>query len=188
MASKSTGKEFLDHRDVPYITHQVEASAKAFLPNSSRARLNASVVERFVSETADDPDTRMAVLGVLRTHAANGAEVVLSGTALLISVMGVVLAATRVTDGGNWALFVSVAEVVGLFGVVLWVLRRAGAAHARKLTALVWLAAYEDALKWQPRSSEEPVKENDRRGAGRGRSGVVRWLRPRFVRGTSRTG
>jgi len=175
MASRRTSKELLlDHKDVPYITHRVEASAKEFLPSD---RLNAGAVERFVSQTADDPDTPMTVLGVLRTHAANGAEVVLSGMALLISVMGVVLAATRVTDGGNLAVLVSVAEVLGLFGVVLWVLRRAGAAHARELTALVWLAAYEDALKSQPRLTAAPVKERNRHDAGSGRPGGVRWLK-----------
>jgi len=144
-------ESLLDHKDVPYITDRVKVSARGFLPHSSHAELDARAVDRFVSETDDDPDTRMAVLGVLPTHAANGSEVVLSGAALLISVMGVVLAATRVGNVGNVAILVSVAEVVALFGVVLWVLRRAGAAHARKLTARVWLAAYEDALKAPPR-------------------------------------
>ncbi|MEN0101384.1 MAG: hypothetical protein AAGC90_00550 [Curtobacterium sp.] len=149
---KNKRDEFLlDHKDVPFITSRVKDSALPFLPDRSRAPLDAAAVERFVSLTAADPDTRMAVLGVLRTHAANGAEVVLSATALLISVAGVVLAATRIDAGGGLGVLISVAEAAALFGVVLWVLRRAGAAHIRKLTALVWLGAYEDALRLRSR-------------------------------------
>jgi len=148
-AEKSDGF-LLDHKDVPYVTDRVKVAARAFLPDSSQAQLDAAAVERFVSATTDDPNTRMAVLGVLRTHAANGTEVVLSGTALLISVAGVVLAATQNGDGSGWSVLISVAEAAALLGVVVWVLRRAGAAHVRKLTALAWLGAYEDALKAQP--------------------------------------
>ncbi len=149
--SKEKDRFLLDHKDVPYITERVKVTARPFLPGDSQAKLDAAAVERFVSATAGDPDTRMAVLGVLRTHAANGAEVVLSGTALLISVAGVILAALRGGAGDGWSVLVSAAEAAALFGVVLWVLKRAGAAHVRKLTALAWLGAYEDALRREPR-------------------------------------
>ena len=95
-------------------------------------------------------------MGVLRTHTASSAEVVLSGTALLVSVAGVVLAATRVAVADWGSVIVSGAEAVALFGVVLWVLRRAGAPHVRKLTAMAWLAAYEDGLKEQAQQVRRP--------------------------------
>lgn len=153
--SRKSDDFLLDHKDVPYITDQVKATARPFLPDRSRAPLDAAGVDRFIALTEGDPDTRMAVLGVLRTHAANGAEVVLSATALLISASSVVLAATRIGVEGGRALALSVAEAAALFGIVIWVLRRAGAAHIRKLTALAWLGAYEDALRKQPSSSPQ---------------------------------
>lgn len=149
-----TKRPLLEHKDVSYITERVKVAARAFLPDGSQAQLDAAAVDRFVSATADDPDTRLAVLGVLRAHAANGAEVMLSGFALLISVVGVLIAVTQTGSAGAWVLLISVAEVVALIFVVAWALRVAGAAHIREITALVWLAAYEDPLK----SRVEPAR------------------------------
>ena len=148
--AKKDKESLLDHKDVPYISERVKASARPFLPEHSRAELDAGKVDAFVQETAHDPDTRLAVLGVLRTHASNGAEVVLSGFALLLSVVGVALAATQQSALSGWTKLIPVVEVIALLFVVLGVLRLAGAAHIRKITALVWLATYEDALKQPP--------------------------------------
>lgn len=88
------GKDsLLAHKDVPYISEKVEASARPFFPEHSRAELDAAKVNAFKWQTAHDPDTQLAVLGVLRTHAPSGAEVVLSSFALFLPVVGVALAA-----------------------------------------------------------------------------------------------
>lgn len=96
----------------------------------------------------------MAVLGVLRGHAANGAEVGLAAVALIVSVLGVAFTLLNTTQGGQgWIAFVPVFEAV----VVVWfgvaAAKVALAAHVRKMTAVAWLGAYEDALSSEGRRS-----------------------------------
>lgn len=87
------------------------------------------------------------MLGVLRAHAANGAEVGLAAVALIVSVLGVAFALLNTAQGGHgWIAFVPILEA----GVVVWfgvaAAKVALAAHVRKMTATTWLSAYEDAL------------------------------------------
>lgn len=151
MARLQKDGTFLDSKNVPYVSDRVRVAARPFLPTGPDSKLDAAGVVRFVSETDDDPDTRMAVLGVLRTHAANGAEVALSGMALLISVLGVAFSLLRSDQWDGWLVLISTAEAAVIVVFVVRVLRLAAAAHVRKMTALAWLGAYEDALKEVPR-------------------------------------
>lgn len=84
----------LTSRYVPYITDAVLPAARDHLPHGTEARLTSKDVARFVSETCDTPDTRIAVLGVLgvlRAEGSNGAEVGLFVATLLVSVLGLAL-------------------------------------------------------------------------------------------------
>lgn len=134
-------------RFVPYITDAVLTEARDHLPHNAESRLTAADVDRFVSETADAPDTRMAVLGVLRAHSSNGAEVGVSVTALLVSVLGVTLNLLSIAaQPDGWWQLIPILEAIGIMVVASLFIRVAVAAHVRKMTAVTWLGAYEDAL------------------------------------------
>jgi hypothetical protein len=135
-------------RFVPYITSRVWGPARPFLPASADARLRAVDVAAFAREAERNPDVRIAVLGVLRAHAANGAEVVLSAVAFVVSIMSLAFAmlnASGVYVG--WLRLIPVCEAAALFVFGLILVRLALAAHVRKMTAVAWLGAYEDALR-----------------------------------------
>lgn len=100
----------------------------------------------------------MQVLGALRSDASNGAEVLLSLTALVISVLGIAFTAINAgLDGspGPAAVLLRAAEAAVLLVVLVRFVSVAGAAHIRKLTAAAWLAAYEDGLADAARQAEQ---------------------------------
>lgn len=153
-------------RFVPYITAAVLPAARPYLPHGPHAALTAADVDRFVTDTAHSPGTRMAVLGVLRAHGANGAEVGISVAALLISALGLAFNLLKVaarSDG--WLQIIPILEAVAIVLAASFIIHVAGAAHIRKMTAVTWLGAYQDALA-------APVAATSRR----------RWLRPRDER------
>ncbi|MDF2915812.1 MAG: hypothetical protein K0S70_29 [Microbacterium sp.] len=142
-------------RFVPYITDAVLPEAVTYLPDGPAARLTATDVDRFVTGTEFDPGVRMAVLGVLRAHASNGAEMGISLTALMIAVLGFAFGQLNAASQlSGWLAFVPVLEVIVVLGAVGCIIQAAVAAHIRKMTAVTWLGAYQDALASGP--SREP--------------------------------
>lgn len=134
-------------RFVPYITDAVLPEAAAHLPKGPESRLTAAEVERFVADTRARPEVRMAVFGVLRAHASYGAEVGISLMALLVAVLGFALGLLNtVTRYEGWLGLIPVLEVIGVVLALKVVIQAAVAAHIRKMTAVTWLGAYQDAL------------------------------------------
>lgn len=127
-------------KHVPYVSTKVMDGALVYLPANSHAELTIELVAYFVTSTRERPDARLAVLGTLRTHAANGAEVPLSAMALLFSGFALLFA--------GFHSLPLVATIMGAVVVIaaLSVIRMSVAAHARKLVAAAWLAAYEDGI------------------------------------------
>jgi hypothetical protein len=131
---------YLSHKDVPYLDERSGVDVNRYLPSRARDHLTAARVGQFVEDTHSEPDTRLAVLGILRSHASNGAEVPLSAFALMASVIAILAASTNDLPYFGW--------IIGILfvGAAATVLRMSVAAHIRRITALVWLGAYEDAL------------------------------------------
>ncbi|MBD8586010.1 hypothetical protein IFT90_15750 [Frigoribacterium sp. CFBP 8766] len=141
----------LASKHVPYLNDRVLEQARPFLPTGPTSALSSRDVDTFVSRTVDDPDTRMAVLGVLRAHANNGAEVILSLFALLLSVLSVAFSLLRPAEAPSWVgRLIVIALAIFILVAVMQVIRMAAAAHARKITAIAWLGAYEDGLRQMP--------------------------------------
>ena len=138
-------------RFVPYITEAVLPEAMAYLPSGPATRLTATDVNRFVTGTASEPGVRMAVLGVLRAHASNGAEVGISLTALMIAVLGFAFGLLNaVAEFRGWFALIPLLEVIAVVVAVGFIVRAAVAAHIRKMTAVTWLGAYQDELASEP--------------------------------------
>lgn len=136
---------------VPYLTDAVLPAARGYLPAGPDARLTASDVKRFCRETASEPGTRIAVLGVLRAHASNGAEVGISVTALMVSVLGFAFSLLNtIARPAGWLTVVPILEAIAVFVFASLVIRAAVAAHFRKMIAVTWLGAYQDALAERP--------------------------------------
>jgi hypothetical protein len=134
----------LESRWVPYVDNRVPLAAHRFLPRGPYDAITAARADDFVTLTSTDRDTRMQVLAVLRMHSSNGAETALGLAALILAGLTIVVSAFAAMAGWGTAIAVAYA-VLGL--VVCGLLTKpAIAAHARKMTALVWLGAYEDAI------------------------------------------
>lgn len=132
---------------MPYITDAVLPAARPYLPQGPDAALTATDVDRFVSDTAHAPGTRIAVLGVLRAHGANGAEVGISVAALLVSAIGLTFTLLSAAARFNgWLQVIPILEAAAIVLAASFVIHVAVAAHLRKMTAVTWLGAYQDAL------------------------------------------
>ncbi|WP_284528044.1 hypothetical protein [Microbacterium sp. T2.11-28] len=130
---------------VPYLTDRVPAGAVRYLPTGPDAPLTAARVNDFIANTADKPDVRLAVLGVLRAHSMNGAEAPAAIFAVVIAALTVLVGTTLSASGiGEFLGWVTSGGLVILGG---WFARLAFAAQARRIICGVWLAAYEDALR-----------------------------------------
>jgi hypothetical protein len=144
-ASRATRAErkaanYLSHKAVPYVHERSGADVNKFLPSHAHDALTATRVAQFVEETRLHPDTRMAVLGILRSHASNGPEVPLSAFALMASAIAILTASQDDVPYFGWIVgigFVIAAAYVGRISVVV---------HLRRTTSIVWLGAYEDAI------------------------------------------
>jgi len=127
------------------VTDRVPEEARQYLPHDPDERLDAQRVLAFVEGTRDKPDVRLAVLGTLRAHSTNGAETPSSVVAVLFAAIAILVSSTAsMSDFG-----VALASIFGVGSVILggWFVKTAFAAHARRITCGVWLAAYEDALR-----------------------------------------
>ena len=130
---------------VPYVNDRVLEEAKPYLPRDTDEMLNAQRVSSFVDGTADNPNVRLAVLGTLRAHSMNGAETPAAVFAILLAALAILVSTiATISDFG-----VVLAWILGVASLALgaWFSRLAFAAHARRMTCGVWLAAYEDALR-----------------------------------------
>jgi hypothetical protein len=135
---------YLSHKTVPYVPVASGPEVNKYLPTHARQALSAAQVAQFVDDTRLRPDTRMAVLGILRSHASNGPEVPLSTFALMASAIAILAASQDDLPYFGWIVgivFVIAATYVGRVSVVL---------HIRRITSIVWLGAYEDALMHAP--------------------------------------
>lgn len=132
-------------KHTPYIPDRVPKVARPHLPGDADSELTAADVRAFVSQTRRRPAVRMQVLAVLRAHAANGAETPTALIALCMAVFGSV-AATLVAIGSEHA-WTAWAAAVGTLLLVMLSRSVIVALHARRMTALVWLAAYKDSLE-----------------------------------------
>ena len=134
-------------KHAPYVGVRTPIDAVPYLPSGPDAVLTSELVRQFVKETRRRPDVRIAVLGTLRAHAVNGAEAPLAGFGIVIAALALVLSvgvSTAVPAGWIVLLWTACGAVV--VAAALSVLRVASAAHTRRVTATVWLGAYEDAL------------------------------------------
>lgn len=105
-------------------------------------------------------DIRMQVLGVLRTHSANGAEVPASILSLTLGSSGAVATAlVGLGSAHGWAAPL-IALLTAFF--LLRGVRDLSAAHIRRLTSLAWLAALEDGLAEHRASLHQPKRERRR--------------------------
>ena len=134
-------------RHAPYVGVRTPIEVVPYLPSGPDAVLTSDLVRRFVKETRRRPDVRLAVLGTLRAHAVTGAEAPLAGFGIVIAALALVLSVgvTAAVPAGWIVLLWTVCGTV-VVAAALWVLRVASAAHTRRVTATVWLGAYEDAL------------------------------------------
>jgi hypothetical protein len=162
----------LTHRYVPYRRAEMPADVQQFIPEGPHATLTPEDVDMFAAAARQSRSLRMQVLGALRSDASNGAEVLLSLTALIVSVLGISF--TAINAGldafpGPGAVFLRSVEAAVLLVVMVVFVSMAGAAHIRKLTATAWLAAYEDGLA-------DAAREAPQIPAARAtRSGRARW-------------
>ena len=142
-------------RYVPYLSDRVPEAARPYLPTHADDAPTLSAVRTFIQHTRNRPAVRMQVLGVLRAHAANGAEMPTALIAVFVAVFGG-LASTLVALGSAhaWAAWF---VAVGAFLLVLLSGRAIVAAHARRITALVWLAAYQDGIARDARRPRGPL-------------------------------
>lgn len=160
----------LAHRYVPYRRAEMPADVQQFIPEGPRAALTPEDVDAFVAAAHQSRSVRLQVLGALRSDASNGAEVLLSLTALIVSVLGVALTALNAgLDASSVpAVLLRSCEAVGLFALLVVFVSMAGAAHIRKLTAAAWLAAYEDGLADAAREAQQiPALRATRSGRAR---------------------
>ncbi|MGN6128598.1 MAG: hypothetical protein ACTHON_18720 [Humibacter sp.] len=107
--------------------------------------LNVDRIAAFVEGTKESPNVRLAVLGTLRAHSMNGAETPSAVVAVLLAAIAILVSsAISLSDFG-----VAIAWAFAIGSVILggWFAKLAFAAHARRMTCGVWLAAYEDALR-----------------------------------------
>jgi len=137
----------LHSRHVPFWSSSMPSELHRYLPDQYQAPLRPEIVRRFVHETRKDPEARLAVLGTLRANSTNGAEALLAGVGVLFAAFAIIVA-VAVPGPDNWimssAWFVLAAVLVF---VALHFVRISFAVHARRITSLVWLSAYEDALR-----------------------------------------
>lgn len=160
----------LTHRYVPYRRAAMPVEVQRFIPEGPRAALTPEDVDAFVAAAHQSRSLRMQVLGALRSDASNGAEVLLSLTALVVSVVGIAFTAINAgldTVAGPGVVLLRGVEATGLFVLLALFVSVAGAAHLRKLTAVAWLAAYEDGLTDADRQAEQ-MQPTRSKGTGRG--------------------
>ncbi|MCP2030344.1 hypothetical protein L1277_000408 [Okibacterium sp. HSC-33S16] len=130
---------------VPYVTDRVPGEAAHYLPHDPYEPLDVDRVKAFVDGTSDEPDVRLAVLGVLRAHSMNGAETPAAVFAIMVAALTMLASSMGALSafGGavGWALGISM--IIGCVRFTTF----AFAAHIRRMTCGVWLAAYEDSLR-----------------------------------------
>lgn len=132
---------------VPYVNDRVLEEAKQYLPHGPDEMLNVDRIAAFVKGTKESPNVRLAVLGTLRAHSMNGAETPSAVVAVLLA--GIAILVSSVTSLSGVGVAIAWAFAIGSVIVGGWFAKLAFAAHARRMTCGVWLAAYEDALRWQ---------------------------------------
>lgn len=137
----------LHSKHVPFWSSSTPSEVQHFLPDQYQAPLRPEIVRRFVYETRKNPEVRLAVLGALRANSTNGAEALLAGVGVLFTAFAIIVA-VAVPGPEDWimssAWFVLAAALVF---VALHFVRISFAVHARRITSLIWLSAYEDALR-----------------------------------------
>jgi len=129
---------------VPYIPNDAATATRAHLPSGPTAALTPEGVVAFLVETDASPGTRLRVLSILRTHSANGAEMPASILALVAAASGGYV--TSLVAIGAEQIWVGLAIAVGTLLLIVRGTRDLAAAHVRRLTAVVWLRAYEDGM------------------------------------------
>lgn len=135
-------------KHVPYVKSSALPDVIRHLPSAPDTVLTAERVARFVKETKRKPDVRLAVLGTLRAHSVNGAEVPLTGASTLFAALALFLTAVigqNIPAGWVSLLWLCWGAIVAIGG--FWIVRVSFAAHSRRMTAVTWLGAYEDALR-----------------------------------------
>ena len=129
---------------VPYVNDRVLEQAKQYLPGDPDEMLDVDRVTAFVEGTKDFPNVRLAVLGTLRAHSMNGAETPTAVLAVLLAAMAILI--SSISSLSDFGVAIAWVLAVGSFLLGGWFAKLAFAAHARRMTCGVWLAAYEDAL------------------------------------------
>lgn len=140
-----TDDEYLSSKYVPYVRLDTPAAAREFLPAGPGKALTLELVRQFTKTAKRDPETAMTVLGILRAHSINGAEAPLAAAALMFAAIAV-LASTTFDIDAPWSWVIAIALAVVVVGSATTIIHMSLAAHARRVVATTWLAAYEDAL------------------------------------------
>lgn len=136
----------LSSKYVPYVKLETIPAARAFLPDGPDSTLTVNQVKAFRRANRRDPEVGLAVLGTLRAHSANGAEAPLAAGSVLFAAVSVVVAVSVTSTLGwvSWLLPTAYAAVT--IPAAVWIVRVSLAAHARRVMAMTWLGAYEDAV------------------------------------------
>lgn len=137
----------LSSRYVPYLAMNIPFRAFQFLPTGPESTISADVVRQFRKESRRDPEMRLAVLGILRAHSTNGAEAPLAAGSVLFASLGIVAAVTVTSSTGWLAVALGLGYAVVMVPTALWIMKISLAAHARRITAVTWLSAYEDEFR-----------------------------------------
>jgi hypothetical protein len=141
----------LQSKRVPYWPSSTALEVRRFLPERYQAPLRLEDVQRFVRETRKRPEVRLAVLGVLRANSTNGAEALLAGVGVLFTAFAIIVA-VAVPGPEDWIMTgLWLVLAAALVFVALSFVRVSFAVHARRITSMVWLSAYEDAVRQERR-------------------------------------
>lgn len=136
----------LASRHVPYLNLAGSKAAHEFLPTGPDAVLTVALVDRFRKASKRDPEMKLVVMGTLRAHASNGGDAPLAAAAVLFSAIAV-LVSTSLPKDRDWSWMVWIVLGVAVVIVATSMIRLSFAAHARRVVAITWLGAYEDALR-----------------------------------------
>lgn len=136
----------LSSKYVPYLRMSTAPAAREFLPAGPDSVLTVDMVRRFRKVARRDSGTSMVVLGTLRAHSVNGAEAPLAAGAVLFAALAFCIG-TTIGEFSVWAWVIWLVSAGVVVGTAVHIVRISFAAHARRVVAITWLGAYEDALR-----------------------------------------
>lgn len=139
-------QNYLQSKYVPYVRMSTPTEAKKYLPEGPNSVLTSELVRQFSKASRRHPEIRLAVFGTLRAHSANGPDAPLAAAAVLFAALGIYVA-LAFSAQTPWGWLIASALGIVLIVTALRIIKLALAAHARRVVAVTWLGAYEDATR-----------------------------------------